>query len=145
MVEAVQGYGFRRLFEKIVQASQVGLLGGEASRFGVPVEDGWPAGTNNRIARFAEELGGLFVLRTSVDSTGGDRTLDVAARLRLGGHSEGTLALLTQCATGKNWDRKRGEPTLAKWSTVIDWDGVVIRAVAVPLWLDPKEYSKYFK
>ena len=145
MVPRVQGYGFRRLFEKVVQASQVGLLGGEASRFGVPVEDGWPAGTNNRIARFAEELGGLFVLRTNVDSKAGDRTLDVAARLRLGGHSAGTLALLTQCATGKNWEQKRGEPALARWSTVIDWDGVMIRAVAVPWWLEPTQYSKYFR
>jgi len=145
VVERSNGVSFRQLFEKAVQAAGLGLFGGPASRFGVPREPGWPTGVNERVERFADELS-LSILRRDLPETTGDRTLDVAVRVHVGGDPTGALVFLTQCATGRNWKDKRGEPTLEEWRDVLMWEGVIFRGVAVPWWLkDSAEYERYFR
>ena len=145
IVERLNSMSFRQLFEKVVQAAGHGLFGGPASRFGVPREPGWPTRVNERVERFAEELG-LSVLRRDLAETPGDRTLDVAMRVEVGGDPSGALIFLTQCATGRHWEEKRGEPTLQEWRDVLMWKGMIVRSVAIPWWFNgSEEYDRYFR
>lgn len=145
IVERLNSMSFRQLFEKVVQAAGLGLFGGPVSRFGVPREQGWPTGVNERVERFAEELN-LLVLRRDLPETTGDRTLDVAMRVEVGGDPSGTLIFLTNCATGRHWKEKRGEPTLQEWLDVLKWEGMIVRSVAVPWWFESsEEYDLYFR
>ena len=145
VVEQWDGTSFRELFEKVVQAAALGLFGGPSSRFGVPREPEWPPGLNERVGRFAEELD-LTVLRRDLPEGPGDRGLDVAVRANVGGVPDGYLVLLTQCATGRNWKRKRGEPPLAEWLDVLKWDAKIVRSVAVPWWFESsREYVRFYR
>lgn len=126
-----------RLFEKVVEASTQGLLGGTSVRFGVPIEAGWPTPIDDRIRKLGE------LLSLSVENLEGktgpkdkDRGLDVVGRLSFGDDGPGTLFLLTQCATGKHWIKKSGEPSKKKWQNILNWNGELMRAIAVPWRLD---------
>lgn len=134
-IKAVDGFSFRQLFEKIVQASALGLFKGSTVRFGWPREPGWPTGIEDRIHQFAEEMG-LRVenLEGKLDPHDKDRTLDVASRLSCGDDGPGSVVFLTQCATGINWKKKRGEPYPSMWLDLLAWNSELVRAVAVPWW-----------
>ena len=122
-----------RLFEKIVEASARGLLAGPCSRFGWPREPDWPTGIDDRVARLAQELElSLELLDGKTRPNDKDRGLDVAGRFSIAGSSEGTMVLLAQCAVGKNWKKKRGEPWIADWRDLLQWKGFLVRGVAVP-------------
>jgi hypothetical protein len=124
------------LFERIVAASEQGLLG-LGVRFGwIPLPD-WPTGIDARIRELGNRLDLLPTLYAgATDPDDKDRGLDVSGRWRLPGGLTATYVLATQCATGRNWKRKAGEPSLAKWRNLLAWDAVLMRAVAVPWRLD---------
>ena len=127
------GGPFPRLFEKIVQASKRGLFGGPVSRFGVPKEPDWPTSIFDRVKQHALEMDAIEErFDGKVEATDGDLGLDIAARLSIAGDYEGTLVILTQCATGENWQGKKGEPSLELWTKLIDWRAKVLRAIALP-------------
>ncbi len=128
-----------RLFEKVVEAAQRGLLGGSAVRFGWPIEPGWPKPINARIRVLGEQLGlEVEALKGKTRRKDKDRGLDVAARFSMGDDGPATFILLTQCATGKHWTKKRGEPALPDWRDILRWDAELLRAVAVPWRLDAR-------
>jgi len=131
---------FPVLFEKIVEASKKGLLGGAVVRFGHPPDENWPTGINERI----QLLGELMSLKTEslegkTAAADNDRGLDVAGRLGFGDDGAGTIVVLTQCATGKHWRKKTGEPSLSQWRNIFQWDAKLIRGVAIPWSLSPEE------
>lgn len=126
-----------RLFEMVVQAAMQGLLRGTSVRFGVPIEPGWPTPIDDRIRKLGE------LLKLDVEKLEGktkpkdkDRGLDVVGRLSFGDDGSGTLFLLTQCATGKHWIKKTGQPSKKKWHNILNWNGDLLRAIAVPWRLD---------
>lgn len=137
---------FPRLFEKLVEASEKGLLRGSAVRFGVPRERGWPTPINDRI-RYLGELMSLEVeaLDGKTSPSDGDRGLDVAGRLSFGDDGPGTIILLTQCATGKHWTTKTGEPSYQNWGNILRWNALLLRAVAVPWRLSESERLREFR
>ena len=132
-----------RLFEKIVEAATLSLFRGSCVRFGWPRDDEWPTGINDRI----EYLGSMLdvdveLLEGKTQPADKDRGLDVVARLEFGDRDEGCPYFLIQCAIGNNWKSKRGEPTLESWNDVLQWNGPLIRAVAVPWRLEePYNYK----
>jgi len=124
---------FQFLFEKLVEACARELFGGSSVRFGWPREADWPTGIDSRIRLFGDRM------RLTIESLEGktkpsdkDKGLDVAARLGFGDDGPGTVIFLTQCATGKNWRRKRGEPSFGEWKDILQWQAQLIRVVAVP-------------
>jgi hypothetical protein len=139
--------GFPRLFEKIVEACGRGLFRGRAARFGVPREPGWPIPVRDRIQKLGEGLGLLAQdLEGKVEPTSGDRGLDIAVRLGCGDDGPGTLVFLVQCATGKHWREKRGEPSLADWQDVLLWNAPLVRVVAIPWRLKTtQEYAENYR
>ena len=133
-----------RLFEKIVQAAKGRLLGGRTSRFGWPIEFGWPTSIGERVAALASELGlSVSNMDEFLFTTDNDRGLDVVGLLAIDGTSDGTLAILTQCAAGQNWKAKTGEPSLEDWQDVLDWNMKLVKGFAVPWRLaSPWDYRR---
>ncbi len=143
----IDGVRFSRLFEKIVQASARGLFAGTTVRFGAPADPGWPTSIDDRI----RHLGSLMRLRVQelegkTDPLDKDKTLDVASRLSFADDGPGSVIVMAQCASGRNWRDKSSEPNIALWEDVLRWDSVLVRAVAVPWWLGgEREYARYFR
>jgi len=128
-----------RLFEKIVEASAVNLFGGPAARFGWPKEPHWPTHPRDRIKELGKCLGlepsNLIEDAERVDPNDKDKGLDIACLWRLGGDKDvlGGLAwILLQCACGKNWKGKVGEPQIGDWQDLLGWSGPLVKAVAMP-------------
>ena len=146
-LERKGGFTFRQLFEKIVQAAARGLFAGPSVRFGVPIEPGWPTPLSERVQRLSGELG-LTVGKAEevTNPTDNDLTVDVFARLRLGDHDAGSLLVMIQCATGRHWQSKTGEPNLTKWDNILVWDCTRVKALAVPWWFaDSKRYAQEWR
>jgi hypothetical protein len=122
-----------KLFEYVVKAAQPGLFGGTTFRFGWPVD---PPGSPHAPQRL-QALADAFGVRTlssevALTQTDKDAGLDVCARVKLGDELPGTAFILVQCATGKNWRAKTGEPSIERWKKYIDWTAATLRAIAVP-------------
>jgi hypothetical protein len=131
-----------RLFEKVVEASLQGIVGGTSVRFGDPIEPGWPTKIDDRIRKLGELLGlSVERLEGKTRPRDKDRGLDVVGRLSFGDDGPATLFLLTQCATGKNWTKKRGEPSIEDWKDIFLWNGALLKAVAVPWRLDTSVFD----
>lgn len=139
--------GAEQLFEVAVAVAARRLFGGRAVRFGWPRTPSWPTGIQERVERLAEDLG-LHTedLSERLDPKSKDIGLDVAARLSFGDDEPGTATFLIQCATGKNWKAKTGEPSITEWRDLLRWNSLLIRAVAVPWRLEPPDdYLRTFR
>lgn len=134
------------LFERVVRAAIQNQLRGSAVRFGWPREPDWPTAINDRIQTLADELhviAGKLEGKTKPEDK--DRGLDVACRLSLGDDGPGTITLLTQCAIGKNWNKKRGETSIAEWHDILEWDSKLLCSVAVPWRLTEDEIRRQYR
>lgn len=121
-----------RLMEKIVEAATKGIFG-RSQRFGWPREPEWPTAINERI----DQLGKLLsipvdALEGKTEPADNDRTLDVVGVLQIDGSQDATLVVLVQCAAGKNWKQKLGDPSVSAWQNLLLWNSMLIRAVALP-------------
>jgi hypothetical protein len=124
---------FCRLFEIIVQACLCQVLGGKSVRFGWPREPDWPTSISDRIHRLAEEMGLVADSpEEKTDPADKDKGLDVATRFSLGDEGPGSLVVLTQCATGRNFQAKENEPPLDVWKSLLRWEARIVRGVAFP-------------
>lgn len=140
---------FSHILEKLAEASIKTRLRGVAYRFGAsPYEPGQPTGIVARV----RHLGTIFKLQYVEENTvlragEKDRGLDVICRLSFGDDGPGTLFLLVQCATGKNWTKKKGEPSTEDWRPLFQWDSTLVRAVAIPRRLkNPSaEYARFWR
>jgi len=132
---------FSLLFEKIVQAALLAKLGGTTVRFGFPYDADMRGTIAQRVQRLAQHFGGEVAARPRLRGNDKDMGLDVASRWSFGDDGHGTVCLLTQCAAGKGWKRKTGEPSLARWRAILDWQSTLIRAVAVPWRFEKPEYD----
>ncbi|HWH31367.1 MAG TPA: hypothetical protein VNU01_01710 [Egibacteraceae bacterium] len=125
--------GHERRFEKIVEASMTGLLRSRAVRFGTPAEPDWPVPLPDRVRYLATlldlEANEQRLARHHLREK--DIALDVVGLLKLAGQ-DGGVAVLAQCAVGENWTGKSGEPSLTEWRGLLDWNSVLLKAIAVP-------------
>ena len=135
------------LFEVAVAAAAGRLFGGHSVRFGWKIEPGWPTPIEDRVRLLSEELGlQTEDLTAKLDPNDKDRGLDVAARLSFGDNDPGSITFLIQCATGKYWRDKRGEPSITAWSDLLQWNSTLVRAIAVPWRLEePYDYLRTFR
>lgn len=143
---------FRLLFEQITAASLESMLGpsivtGTSRRPDEELDDNAPANQVEqvnadrvpRVMSMIKSAAIFFGLSTKatddeVRSSDKDLGLDVLSRVNLGDQrAAGSLYMLTQCATSLEWHKtKRGEPSLKLWAGFIGWDGMQMRAIAVP-------------
>ncbi len=122
-----------RLFEKIVEASVFKLLPGSCARFGWKPDKDWPRSFDDRLAYLADQLGlKLENLDGKTFPTDKDRGLDVLARLEFGNGQHACPYFFVQCAVGKNWKSKTGEPMPESWQSLMQWCGPFVRIVAIP-------------
>jgi len=131
----------RTTFEHVVAGSLTTLFRGRTCRFGAPFPSGWPMGFPMRVSRLATE----FALQCNEEAVPElsskkqkDDKLDVVSRLFVGDEDLATVFFLVQCATGKNWNAKRGEPSLTKWREYIRWHAVTVRVLAIPWAVRPR-------
>jgi hypothetical protein len=135
---------FSHLFEKVVEAASQGLLQGRGARFGWPKETGWPTKINDRIQVLGDKIGiEVNDLSGLTHANDKDRGLDVVTQLSFGDKGPATLFLLTQCATGKHWKKKKGEPSITEWADIFRWNAYLLRAVAIPWRLDKSTDSGF--
>ena len=121
-----------RLMEKIVEGALQGLFG-RSQRFGWPIEPEWPTSIEDRVATLALHLDvKMDSLEGKTDPADKDRTLDVVGLFEVVGSAEATLAVLVQCAAGKDWKQKLGAPSVQAWSNLMLWETMLIRAIALP-------------
>lgn len=139
--------GVQRLFEVAVATAAKRLFGGSSVRFGWPREPDWPESVYDRVMRLADELGlEAEDLTGKLESKRKDIGLDVAVRHSFGDDGPGTILYLIQCATGKHWKGKTGEPSVTEWSDLLRWNSLLVRAVAVPWRLEPPDdYFRTFR
>jgi hypothetical protein len=146
-LDQVEGHSVRQLFEKLVEASAANQFRGATVRVGWPRDRGLPTDPFDLV----HEVGGRFglqveLLEGKIDPNDKDVTVDVISRLHLGDEGPGSLVVFFQCASGRDWRKKRGEPTIGRWDDLIRWDAVVIGAVAVPFWLEsPSDRLRQFR
>lgn len=121
-----------RLMEKVVEGALRGLFG-PSKRFGWPIEPGWPKSIDDRVARLGESLGvAVDSLTDKTDPADKDRTLDVVGLYSMAGSTEATMAILVQCAAGKDWKQKLGAPSVEMWNNLLIWNTMLVRAIALP-------------
>lgn len=132
------------IFEGVTTAACQGLFGSRSVRFGWPRSPGWPTGIDDRIRHLGEELGVYCEdLSKKTHPHDKDKTLDVASLMSAAGSSDAMPAFLIQCAVGRHWRTKRGEPNEGEWCDLLQWQGPLVRGVAVPWRLEG--YKKLFR
>jgi hypothetical protein len=149
-----QGTRFRTLFERIVTSSLGIRLMGTTVRFGSPRENrDVPGAIGRRISWLSEKMD-VSVNEANLlkKHSTGDEGLDVVGRFSFGDDLPGNIVLLVQCSTSAQLERvKKGEPALAKWEAFLNWNSLLVKAVATPFRLDPPrgrragELSKAFE
>ena len=135
------------LFEKVVAASAKKIFRGTAVRFGWPKEPGWPSPIEDRVIRLGEELNlPVEDLEGKLTPYDKDIGLDVVARHSFGDDGPAAVTYLIQCGTGENWRNKTGEPAIEAWRPLLQWNSVLVRAIAVPWRLEkPYDYRRIFR
>jgi hypothetical protein len=140
------GSPFCRLFEKVVEACERRIFGGVVVRFGHPHDADFPKAIQQRVKHLADRFERpIEKLEGKVHERDKDLGLDVAARVAIGDEEPGTLMVMTQCATGGGWKKKK-EPSLREWDGLVQWKAHAVRAIAFPwrmrandfLWRDAK-------
>lgn len=135
-----QGTRFRILFERIVTGSLSARLMGTTLRFGSPREGPTvPGSIGKRIDWLSDKMGVTVIEENRVTKRStGDEGLDVVGRLSFGDDLPGNLVLLVQCSTSGRLEQvKKGEPAIAKWQGFLNWNSLLVKAVATPFRLDP--------
>lgn len=132
-----------KLFEHITAAACQRFFGGSCVRFGWPRNSGWPTSIDDRIEKLADEVGlQIEKLNGKTEPKDKDRTLDVLALMQIGAAHAALPRVLIQCAVGEHWRKKTGEPTTAKWKDILQWEGPLLRAVAIPWRLEDWSYKR---
>jgi hypothetical protein len=137
-----QGDGSARMFEHLASNALASYLGGSAVRFGEP-RDTMPDDINQALDALANATGDQRIVGMyPVQLTDQDFGLDVAAWKNFSDGQTSKILVYMQCATGENWESKRGEPDLAAggtWNKIISWTTQPVKAMAIPYVVPPGE------
>lgn len=131
-----------RMFEHLATMALKSYLEGEAVRFGEP-RDTMPDDINQAIDQLAimtgdQRIAGIYPVRLTDQDFG----LDVAAWKNFADGETSKVMVYMQCATGENWQSKRGEPDLTiggTWNKIIAWTTPPLKALAIPYVVLPGE------
>ena len=119
-----------KLFERISCLAIKQYLNGEGIVFGWPVESDQKASIRHRVIELALRLNENYV--ESPRETYKDRGVDVVGWKPFGDQRSSQIAVLLQCASGKDWRSKTLDLPLESWKEYIHWSNSPVKAFAVP-------------
>ena len=131
----VQGDISPRIFEHLATAALASYLSGEAVRFGAP-RDTMPSAINDAISELADLTGDRpHPNAFPIQYTDKDLGLDVVGWRDFVDHRSSKILVYMQCATGQNWESKRGDLDLGPagiWNSTMTWSIQPVKAIAIP-------------
>ncbi len=121
-----------RLFEHLVKEALAVYLGGKAIRFGWPRDKTMPKGIDDAIKQLSkmikDEKIGLFPM----NETDKDLGLDVVGWKDFPDGNSSKVEIFMQCATGEDWEGKRGECNIVAWNRIISCSNDRLKGFAIP-------------
>jgi hypothetical protein len=123
--------GATRLFEHLVVEAIAEYMGGRAIRFGSP-RDTMASGISDAINELSKLIGDEQIFQYPVNDTDKDLGLDVVGWQDFPDKRISKLEVFVQCATGENWESKRGECNLHLWQSILCCSNERIRGLAIP-------------
>ena len=133
-----------RLFEYIAAEALKAYLHGKAFRFGAPrdapVED-----IKTAVSQLSKLTGDVLVGTYPIKPTDKDLGLDVFGWKDFTDEKTSKILVYMQCATGDNWQSKRGDLDLSIggiWSQIVGWTVQPVKAMAIPYVIAPGEEWK---
>lgn len=128
-----------KMFEEIASTALRSYLKGRAVRFGAPRSE-----PNQQIEKalkwLAKQTGDTFRPTFPLRPTDRDLGLDVVGWKDFADGRTGKVLVYMQCATGENWQHKRGDLDLAAggiWNQTIAWTTPPLKALAIPYVVPP--------
>jgi hypothetical protein len=134
--------GATRLFEHLVVEAITEYMGGRAIRFGSP-RDTMASGISDAINELSELIGDEEICQYPINDTDKDLGLDVVGWHDFPDERISKLEVFVQCATGENWESKRGECNLHEWQSILCCSNERIRGLAIPYVIaDEREWRR---
>jgi len=124
-----------KLLERISALSIANYLGGSSYVFGWPPLENVPTQIAERIKELADRMRERCAEYPAAKYK--DRGVDVVSWAPFlnegnGQHRSGQIAILSQCAAGQDWEKKKGDVPLDAWKQYIHWANAPIRGFVVP-------------
>jgi hypothetical protein len=124
-----------KILERIAAICIAEYLGGQSYVFGWPPMDDVPTQIPQRIEDLATKMREKLAEYPSGKYK--DRGVDVVSWKSFqaegsGEHRSGQVAILSQCAAGQDWAKKKGDVPLDAWKQYIHWANAPIRGFVVP-------------
>lgn len=124
-----------KILERIAAICIAKYLGGQSYVFGWPPMEDVPTQIPERIEELAEKMRERFAEHPAAKYK--DRGVDVVSWKPFvtegkGDHRSGQIAILSQCAAGQDWAKKKGDVPLDAWKQYIHWANPPIRGFVVP-------------
>lgn len=124
-----------KILERIAAICIAEYLGGQSYVFGWPPMDDVPTQIPERIGELAAHM--CEKLAEYPAAKYKDRGVDVVSWKPFetegrGDHRSGQIAILSQCAAGQDWAKKKGDVPLDAWKQYIHWANAPVRGFVVP-------------
>jgi hypothetical protein len=129
-----------RMFEHLASRALASYLRGSSVRFGEP-RDTLPDNINQALDELTRLTGDSRIAGIyPVKLTDQDFGLDVVAWKDFPDRETSKVLVYMQCATGENWEGKRGDLDLSAggtWNQIISWTIPPVKALAIPYVVPP--------
>ena len=124
-----------KILERIAAICIAEYLGGQSYVFGWPTMDNIPIQIPARIAELAKKMRERVAEYPAAKYK--DRGVDLVSWKPFktesrGDHRPGQIAILSQCAAGQDWAKKKGDVPLDAWKQYIHWANAPVRGFVVP-------------
>ena len=125
------------MFEHIASTALQSYLQGRAIRFGAP-RDALPQKIEIALDELSDLTGDSRISVYPVQPTDKDLGLDVVGWKDFVDAQTSKVLVYMQCATGEDWECKRGDLDLeGRWRQIISWTTPPVKALAIPYVIPP--------
>lgn len=131
------GGEFAVLFEEITELAMASYLQGRALRFGHPRRYPVPQAYDAALGFVCREIHEEMSTTPSFSEDPKDEHVDIVAWIPMGDDRPGKAVYLTQCSTGRRWDKKAPELDVEVWRHFVRWPRAPGKALAIPFVCPP--------